>query len=223
MSFFSKGKKQEEPIPYVCDNCGANVTAKKEIPRCLGCGKNLCEICNNYLLCPQDFHILNKKDQKKIKQYGRLIQNARNAKVVFTVMPTIMGIAGAVLLLLMVIFDREMFYFLFGFLGGFLLFSAVMMFLMFHNIEERETKRISIQIREVLMAYNIKPVNQAPINTGEKQAAGGMSGEISSGIAGEISGDFKSLKCPSCGSQNTGVNLKYCEICGSTLDEKSID
>ena len=34
----SKGKKHQEPISYICANCGAKVTTTKEIPKCLGCG-----------------------------------------------------------------------------------------------------------------------------------------------------------------------------------------
>ncbi|MHA1745874.1 MAG: hypothetical protein ACTSWW_07730 [Promethearchaeota archaeon] len=162
-SRFARGKNQQEKIAYICENCGAEVATNNEIPKCVGCGKELCEICNTYFLCPQDYHILEPRDQKKIKRLGRGIENARNAKVMFNVMPTILGAIGAVLLLLMIILRRDILYFLFGFLGGFLLLSGVLMYVMFHNFEDRENRRIKQKIRALVIPYNIPRVKR-PIN-----------------------------------------------------------
>jgi hypothetical protein len=142
----TKRRKKVEQIPYQCANCGTDVSAYGSVPRCLGCGKALCEICNTYLLCPSDFHKLRKKDQKKVKRAKSTLENAINSKVMFTVMPIILGSIGVILLLLMMILRQFLFYFLFGFLGGFLLLCSLLIFFMFHNIEEREARRIITKV-----------------------------------------------------------------------------
>jgi hypothetical protein len=203
-----KGKKNIEPTSYQCDNCAAKVQAYGEIPRCLGCGKYLCEICNNYFLCPQDFHKLEPKDQKKVKRLGSSLENARNAAKMFKIMPLILGIIGAVLLIIMLILDDEMFYFIFGFIGGSLLLFGGMMFGVFHNFEERERKRVSDQVRNVIIPYNMQQVIHG--QEGQKQQ------NIGDNERKEDTED-KILICPNCGEEVKGPNVQYCENCGSKL------
>lgn len=202
----SKSTNNQEQILYNCDICGAKVVTINDTSHCVGCGKNLCEICNTYFLCPQDFHVLKRKDQKKMKRFGQAIENASKAKIIFTVMPVILGIIGAVLLLLMIILRKEILYFLFGFLGGFLLLFAFMMFFMFLNFEEREKKRIKLKIRDLIIPYNIKRFRNGPVVESNKIT------------------DRKSKKefCSSCGSEILEVELKYCENCGISIHRKEI-
>jgi hypothetical protein len=200
----TKNINNQERIHYTCDVCGVKVVSTNITTQCLGCGKNLCEICNTYNLCAQDFHLLKKKDQKKMKRFGRDIENARKSKTIFTLMPAILGIVGAILLLLMIILRKEILNFLFGFLGGFLLLSAFMMFFMFRNFEEREKKRIRLKIRELIIPYNIKRFKKIPVVE-----------------TNEITNiNPKKEFCSSCGSEIREVELKYCENCGISLYEK---
>jgi hypothetical protein len=194
--FTNSKKKNNEPIEYICDNCGAKVTTYGKIPRCLGCGKQLCDVCNNHMLCAKDFNSLEKKDQKKVKRAGMALESAKVAKKMFTVMPIVMGSIGVILLLLMVILRRDMFYFLFGFLGGFLLLTTVMMFCVFHNIEERETTRIMGQIKDIIVPYNIQRAITGPTK-------------------------IELIHCPNCGG-NIGSDTEICEWCGSTLKETKL-
>jgi predicted Fe-S protein YdhL (DUF1289 family) len=90
----SLSTKNQEHIPYTCDVCGAKVVSTNKTTQCLGCGKNLREICNTYNLYAPDFHLLKKKDQKKMKRFGRDIENARKSKTIFTIMPAILGMIG---------------------------------------------------------------------------------------------------------------------------------
>ena len=83
MSFgFAKSKKKnQEPIEYKCDVCGASVIASGKIPRCLGCGKQICNICGaDRMICGTDFNSLEKKDQKKIKSAGVALESAKISK-----------------------------------------------------------------------------------------------------------------------------------------------
>jgi hypothetical protein len=86
----------------------------------------------------------------------------------FKVMPGVLGGIGAVLLILMIIFDDEIFYFIFGFLGGFLLLASFMMYGVFHNIEEKERKRVSDQVRSIVLPYNIQQVFHKNENMNQK-------------------------------------------------------
>jgi hypothetical protein len=122
-------------------------------------------------------------------------------------MPAILGMIGAILILLMIILRREILYFLFGFLGGFLLLSAFMMFFMFHNFEEREKKRIKLKIRELIIPYNIKRFKNVPVVETNKITNINPKREF----------------CSSCGSEIREVELKYCENCGISLHEKEIN
>jgi len=195
--FINTKKKKQEPIAYECENCGAKVTAYGQIPRCLGCGKALCDICNNYMLCGTDFNRLEKRDQKKVKRIGMSLESAKTSKKMFTIMPLVMGGIGVILLLLMIILRDEIFYFMFGFLGGFLLLSALMMLGVFHNFEERETARISNQIKGIVLPYNIQRAPSGPTK-------------------------IKIVQCPNC-SGNVDPSSLICEWCGSTLKETPID
>jgi hypothetical protein len=159
---------------------------------------------------------LEPRDQKKIKRLGHGIENARNAKVMFTVMPAILGIGGAILLILMIILRRDMLYFLFGFLGGFLLLSALMMFFMFHNFEDREKRRIKHKIRALVIPYNIPRVKQATPGKPIKQ----MEQVPLTETEKVAPGDVLTVVCFSCGSEIRGTNLKYCEKCGVSLKDK---
>lgn len=142
-----------------------------------------------------------------MKRFGQAIENASKAKIIFTVIPVILGIIGAVLLLLMIILRKEILYFLFGFLGGFLLLSAFMMFFMFSNFEEREKKRIKLKIRELIIPYDIKRFKKIPAVETNKITSSNLKKEF----------------CSSCGSEIREVELKYCENCGISLQEKKID
>jgi hypothetical protein len=197
MSFgFAKSKKKkQEPIEYTCDNCGAKVIAYGKIPRCLGCGKQLCSVCNNYMLCGTDFNKLEKKDQRRVKRAGVGLENIKTSKRMFTIMPIAMGSIGVILLILMAVLRRDMFYFLFGFLGGFLLLSALMMFCVFGNMEERETNRITNQIKGIILPYNFKRFSSGPKK-------------------------LEIYHCPNCGG-NISEDSEICEYCGSTLKETS--
>ncbi len=195
MSFgFAKTKKKKQKsIEYSCDNCGAKVTAHGKIPRCLGCGKQLCDICGaDRMICGTDFNQLEKKDQKKIKRAGMALEGAKASKRMFTIMPIVMGSIAVILLILMVVLGG-MFYFLFGFLSGFLLLCTVMIFCVFHNIEDREKTRITRQIRDILLPYNIKRAPAGPIK-------------------------IEVIHCPHCGG-NITEDTEICEWCGSTLKE----
>lgn len=196
---FAKKHSQLEVIQYKCDNCGVDVSIQGDIPRCIGCGKALCEVCNTYFLCPADYHALSNKDKKKIKKNRNQLNNAKNAKVVFTIMPLILGILGLTLIILMIIFQKPLFYFLFGFLGGFLLLSGILFFLMFYNIESRETKRIKQKMKEILIPYRIKPIHSSSISVTSQE------------------GEQKDLFCPSCGEKIRNLNKKICEFCGTSL------
>jgi hypothetical protein len=94
MSFgFAKTrKKNRETIEYECEICGAKVTAIGEVPRCLGCGKKMCNICGTHMLCVADFNLLNEKDQKKVKRAGASLESAKISKKMFTIMPIIFGV-----------------------------------------------------------------------------------------------------------------------------------
>ena len=70
------------------------------------------------MICGTDFNSL-KKDQKKIKRAGVALEGAKSSKRMFTIMPIVMGSIALILLVLMVILNDDMFYFLFGFLAGF--------------------------------------------------------------------------------------------------------
>ncbi len=114
------------------------------------------------------FHRLDPKDQKKIKRLGTSLNNIHNTAAMFKVMPGVLGGIGAVLLILMIIFDDEIFYFIFGFLGGFLLLASFMMYGVFHNIEEKERKRVSDQVRSIVLPYNIQQVFHKNENMNQK-------------------------------------------------------
>lgn len=196
-------KSQSRLNQYQCENCGVYVSIESPIPRCLGCGKALCEICNNFMICPADFHRLEKSDQKKIKKKSAMLETAKTSGKVFTIMPAIMGSIGIVLLLLLIFLHGFIFYFLFGFLGGSLLLMALFFFGMFRNFEERETKRITREIREILIPYQIEPFKN-------------MQSELHS-----ISETSKRLEfCPSCGERISRLDLQYCETCGASLVSK---
>jgi len=196
--FTKKSKKNQEPIQYKCDVCGAKVTAYGKVPRCLGCGKQLCDICGaDRMICGADYNSLEKRDQKKIKRAGSALENAKVSKRMFTIMPIVMGSIAVILLILMVILNDDMFYFLFGFLGGFLLLSTVMIFCVFHKIEERENTRITRQIRDIVLPYNIKRATSGPTKV-------------------------KVIHCPNCGG-NITEETEICEYCGSTLKETSVE
>jgi hypothetical protein len=199
-------KKKLEPIPYQCDNCGAKVSAYGEIPRCLGCGKNLCSICNNYLLCPQDFHKLDPKDQKKIKRFGYSLENVNNSATMFKIFPIILGMVGLVFIILLFVLQEEIFNFVFGFLGGFLLLAGLMMYGVFHNFEEREYKRVSTQIRNIILPYNISPAyhNQELYKKQIKD-----SNEFD-----EDKEEDQVIICPTCGEEIKDSSKKFCENCG---------
>jgi hypothetical protein len=122
-------------------------------------------------------------------------------------MPAILGMIGAILLLLMIILRVEILYFLFGFLGGFLLLSAFMMFFMFRNFEEREKRRVKLKIRELIIPYNIKRFKKIPVVE-----------------TNEITNiNTKREFCSSCGLEIREVELKYCENCGISLHKKKIN
>lgn len=210
-----KSKNIEAPIQYQCDNCGAKVAAYREIPRCLACGKNLCSICNNFLLCPQDFHRLDPKDQKKIKRLGTSLNNIHNTAAMFKVMPGVLGGIGALLLILMIIFDDEIFYFIFGFLGGFLLLASFMMYGVFHNIEEKERKRVSDQVRSIVLPYNIQQVFHKNENMNQKAEIQTVNSDKWS--KEDNAEEDNIIICPTCGEEVKGPNVKYCENCGELL------
>ncbi|MHA1111073.1 MAG: hypothetical protein ACTSRE_08210 [Promethearchaeota archaeon] len=191
--FIKNNKKDKEPIPYTCDNCGAKVNAIGRIPRCLGCGKQLCEICNNHMLCAADFNKLEKRDQKKVKRAGMGLENIKTSKRMFTIMPIVMASIAVILLILMVVLNDGMFYFLFGFLGGFLLLASTMFFCVFGNMEERETTRITRQIKDIIIPYEFKRFSTGPTKV-------------------------KVHHCPNCGG-NITEETEICEYCGSTLKE----
>jgi hypothetical protein len=195
MSFTKSKKKNQEPIEYTCDNCGAKVTAYGTIPRCLGCGKQLCSVCNNYMLCGTDFNKLEKKDQRRVKRAGMGLENIKTSKRMFTIMPIVMASIGGILLILMAVLRRDIFYFLFSFLGGFLLLAATMFFCVFANIEEREKTRISRQIKDIILPYNFKRFSSEPKK-------------------------LEIYQCPNCGG-NISVDAEICEYCGSTLKESA--
>lgn len=196
--FSIKKKKKQEPIEYTCDVCGAKVTTFGTIPRCLGCGKQLCDICGaDRMICGTDFNSLETKDQKKIKRAGMALESAKMSKRMFTIMPIVMGSIAVILLILMVVLNDDMFYFLFGFLGGFLLLSTIMIFCVFHNIEERENTRITRQIRDILLPYNFKRAPSGPTKV-------------------------QVIHCPNCGG-NITEETEICEYCGSTLKETSVE
>jgi len=189
----SAKKKNQEPIAYECDECGSKTTAYGAITRCLGCGKKLCEVCNHYMLCAKDFNNLEKRDQKKVKRANSGLENAKTSKRIFTIMPIVMGGIGFTLLLLMFILQRDMLYFLFGFLGGFLLLCALMFWVVFHNIEKQETNRALRQIKDILLPYNIRRATPGPTK-------------------------IEAIHCPNCNGNITS-DAKICEWCGSTLKE----
>ncbi|MBN2156051.1 MAG: hypothetical protein JW776_08410 [Candidatus Lokiarchaeota archaeon] len=197
--FMKTKKKNPEPVAYVCDNCGAKATVVGDVPRCLGCGKQLCNICNvmgsnsSTGLCSKCFNTLENKDQRKIKRTRNALDSAKVSKNMFTIAPIVMGAIAVILLVLMVILRQDIFYFLFGFLGGFLLLCSLMILCVFHNIEEREKERISRQIRDILMPYHIKQVAMGPTK-------------------------IEVIQCPHCGG-NIASTAEICEWCGSTLRE----
>jgi hypothetical protein len=193
--FVKSKKKNQEPIEYMCDNCGTKVTAIGKVPRCVGCGKQLCEICNNHMLCAADYNKLEKKDQKRVKRAGAGLENLKTSKRMFTIMPIVMASIAVILLILMVILNDDMFYFLFGFLGGFLLLSSTMFFCVFGNMEERETTRITRQIKDVVIPYNFKRFSSGPKKV-------------------------EAHSCPYCGG-SIATNAEICEFCGTTLKETS--
>mgnify|MGYP006305362913 CR=1 FL=1 len=199
--------KQIESITYTCDVCGKIITSNEPEKRCLACGKSLCEICNTYLLCSQDYHRLKPRHQRKIKKYQKSLDNAKNAKTVFTIMPLILGIIGLVLLSLMIILSEDLFYFLFGFLGGFLLLTAILFFFFFKGIDTREHNRISKKIKELLIPYQITPFNQSN-NNQPKTGYGSSQKEI------------KVHYCQGCGEKIHDSSLKVCKICGTPLEKK---
>lgn len=196
-----------EKIQYQCDNCGVEATAIGKVPRCLGCGKELCEICNRYFLCPQDYNLLNQRHKKKVKRLASGLDSAKSAETMFKVFPLGLAIAGGVLLVLLVVLKSDTLNFIFGFLGGFLLLGALMMFGVFHNLEERETKRINREIRGIITSYNI------PAWTGSK-------GETTEPTTVDETGEKEHLVivCAECGASIQGVDLKYCERCGAPLN-----
>lgn len=209
-----KTKNAEAPISYQCDNCGAKVSAYKSIPRCLACGKNLCSICNNFLLCPQDFHRLDQKDQKKIKRLTSSLTNIDTTATMFKVMPGILGGIGAVLLILMFIFDDETFYFIFGFLGGFLILSSLMMFGVFHNFEEKQRNIVSDKVRRIVLPYNIPQVYHK--NESQPQMAD-IKANTEQKEETEETEEYGIVICPTCGEEVKGKDIKYCENCGEPL------
>ena len=92
------------------------------------------------------------------------------------------------------------FYFLFGFLGGFLLLSSLLIFFMFYNFEEREKKRITLKVRDILIPYNIKRemVGENLENT-------------------QATSEITVVFCPSCGEKMLGSNINTCQLCGESL------
>jgi len=159
--FIKNNKKDKEPIPYTCDNCGAKVNAIGRIPRCLGCGKQLCEICNNHMLCAADLNKIEKRDQKKVKRAGMGLENIKTSKRMFTIMPIVI--------------------------------ASTMFFCVFGNMEERETTRITRQIKDIIIPYEFKRFSTGPTKV-------------------------KVHHCPNCGG-NITEETEICEYCGSTLKE----
>lgn len=189
-----------ELLHYQCENCGTEETVIGSIPRCLGCGKVLCEICQNYFLCPQDYHKLENRDQKMIKKLSKSLENAKQGQKMFTTMPPILGGIGIILLLLLFFFNGFVFYFIFGFFGSSFILIAVMIYFIFRNIEDREEKRVKNKVKDILIPYKISPV---------------QSREISPKISTFPS--EKSDFCPSCGEKILDLDIKVCEMCGAPL------
>ncbi|MHA1679789.1 MAG: hypothetical protein ACTSUE_02200 [Promethearchaeota archaeon] len=201
-----KGNEKVEPISYQCDNCGAHVSTNNVIPRCVGCGKRLCEICDNYLLCPQDFNRLKKRDQKKVKRLGMSLQSMQDSQAMFKFMPIGLAIAGGALLFLMIFLRSEASYFILSFLGGFLLLGAVMMFFTFNNIVEKERKRITLRVRDIVRRYNIAKFKQSQPAPQAGSSQGASAGE-------------RGIKlCKVCGAEVNSDEMVYCETCGTKLE-----
>jgi hypothetical protein len=194
---FRSQKTSVEPISYVCDNCGASVTANDEVPRCLGCGKNLCEICNNYMLCPQDYHILNKKHKRKVKRETSKLENLRRFNPLLILIPMLV----IPLFFIMIIFlvQETIVTILLSVMGGFCWIFGVIFFFFMKKMVVTEEERIKTSIRGILFKYDIKKFNHAKNEEFDSDRK------------------IKSVICSYCGSESKGISIKYCEACGKEL------
>ncbi|MFX1237175.1 MAG: hypothetical protein ACFFAS_19815 [Promethearchaeota archaeon] len=203
MKLFSAKKRKKELISYKCETCGRNVSTYRAVILCLGCGKSLCHACNTFILYPQDFQILKKREQRRVKQRAISLEKARGAEKANKSVTPIIGIIGIAFLIAMLIIDHMIFYAVFGALGGIFLVLAASVFPSFWNFEQRQRRVIHRQVRSILVKYNIQRVFHGQ-GTKKQQE-------------NEVKEKISIITCPECNTVVTATDLKYCDTCGAEL------
>lgn len=193
--FFRAKKTQIEPIPYNCDSCGASATAKNEIPRCLGCGKKLCEICTHYFLCSDDYNVLSKKHKRKVKKDAIKLENIVTMQ--FLLIPMLIIPMFFVMIIFLV--QESIVTILLSVMGGFCAIFGIIFFFAMKKMVVVEEERIKGSIRGILFSYDIKKYDHAKSSYNKKDE------------------EIETVLCSYCGSESKGINVKYCEACGKEL------
>ena len=80
-----------------------------------------------------------------------------------------------------------------------------MMFCVFHNMGDRETKRVTMEVRDIVSRYNIPVFKRDEPSPGKDTSLDVKVDE------------FGTMYCKYCGSEIKSKDIVYCEACGSKL------